>query len=356
MILRPRPLPQQSIKATTTSDPFHHANCDSVKDADTDTLPTPLILSNYSANYFDTSQLKEGQDRDPDIQNIIHRLHHKPNSLPFIFKDNLLRRLISPFPYSKTKSNVIYLPSSMIDSLLYACHNDPMTGGHFSLDRTYNKIKNLYWWPKMKLSIFKHIKSCLSCQQYNISRQKKHGQLRPISPPDGPFQIIGIDFCGPLTRTPRENQYVLVITDYFTRHIAAIALPNCTAETTAQTLFNDYFCKYGIPLTIISDQGSHFQNQLMQNIQKLIGYNHIYSTPYHPQTNGIVERFNSSFIPQISKLQDTEDNNWDEYLQAVVFAYNSGVHKTTKYSPYELLYGRPPRLPISTSPPYYSFA
>ncbi|CAF2101449.1 unnamed protein product, partial [Rotaria magnacalcarata] len=68
-------------------------------------------------------------------------------------------------------------------------------------------------------------------------------------------------------------------------------------------------------------------------------------TPYHPQSNGIADRFNSTFIPQISKLQDTEDNNWDEYIQAVVFAYNTGVHKTTNYSPYELLYGRQPRPP-----------
>ena len=110
-----------------------------------------------------------------------------------------------------------------------------------------------------------------------------------------------------------------------------------------------------MPAVILSDQGPHFRNQLMANIKHLIGYNHIYSTPYHPQANGIVERFNATFIPQISKLQDTHSNNWDEYLQAVVFAYNTGIHKTTKYSPYELLYGRSARLPIHIRPSYFSF-
>ncbi|CAM4764697.1 unnamed protein product [Rotaria magnacalcarata] len=243
----------------------------------------------------------------------------------------------------------------MVLSLLKACHDDPISGAHFGIDRTYLKIKNQYWWPHMRNSIQKYIKSCTLCQQYNISRHRKHGQLRPISPTDGPFSLVGIDYCGSLKRTPRENQYVFVITDYFTRYTTAIALLNCTTETTARALFNEYFCKYGVACIILSDQGSHFQNQLMANIKGLIGYNHIYSTSYHPQTNGMVERFNSTFIPQIAKLQDAENNNWDECLQAAVFAYHTGVHKTTKYSLFELLYGRAPYLPINAPPTHSTF-
>ena len=313
------------------------------------------VLSKFSHNFFDTTKIKLEQDRDHNIQNIIKQLQSPSNRLPFVLKGGILYKLITLQEHSTHKLKVIYLPSSMVHSLLRACHDDPITGAHFSTDRVYYKIRNHYWWPRMKFTIQQYIKSCLLCQQYNVSRKKKYGQLNPIPPPDRPFDLIGIDYCGPLKRTPRENQYVLVITDYFTRYITAVALPNCTVETTAQALFNEFFCKYGIPSVILSDQGPHFHNQLMENMQNLIRYNHIYSTPYHPQSSGVVERFNSTFVTQLSKLQDTQNNNWDEYLQAVVFAYNSGIHKTTKHSPYELLYGRPPRLPIHTHPTHFSF-
>ena len=354
MVLRPRNKQAVSAKATTTVDAFVSADTEEDSNIIHDNPDDSLIPITFSSNRFDTDKLQQEQQRDPEIQKIIRQLN-QPNQLPFIFKDNLLWKLTIRSSHSKTKHEVIYVPLSMVKSLLYACHNDPMTGGHFSLDRTYAKLKNHYWWPNMKSSISNHIQSCLPCQQHNISRRKRYGQLHPISPPDGPFMLVGIDFCGPLPRSPRENQYVLVITDYFTRYITAIALPNCTAETTAYTLFNDYFCKFGIPGTILSDQGRHFQNHLMQNIEKLIGYNHIFSTPYHPQTNGVVERFNSTFVTQIAKLHDEQYNNWDDYLQAVVFAYNSGIHRTTNYSPYQLLFGRQPRLPIHTPNQSFTF-
>lgn len=308
----------------------------------------------FSSNYFDSTRVKDEQQKDPNIQKMISQLKLGTHNLSFVLDNNILYKLVMTSSRAKTKRKVTYVPSSMVNSLLYASHNDPMSGGHFSFERTYNKLKHHFWWPHMRSTIRNHIKSCGPCLRFNVSRQKKFGRLHTIPPPDGPFQIIGIDYCGPMRRTPRDNKYVLVITDYFTRYVTAIPLPNCTAETTAENLFNEIFCKFGIPETIISDRGTHFHNQLMAHMKLLIGYNHIYSTPYHPQSNGIVERFNSTFISQISKLQDEELNNWDEYLQAIVFAYNSGIHKTTKFSPYELVFGRPPRLPIHEKPHHFS--
>ncbi|CAF2007476.1 unnamed protein product [Rotaria magnacalcarata] len=293
------------------------------------------VTSKISQNYFDIAKLQGEQDRDPEIQNIIKHLSNSSSLSSFILENSTLYKLISCPNSSNRTIKVLYLPSSMVNSLLKAYHDDPLTGAHFSTDRMYYKIRPHFWWPRMKTTIQRYVKS--------------------IPPPEGPFNLIGIDFCGPLPRTPRENQYVLVITDYFTRHITAIALPNCTAETTARALFDDFFSKFGIPSAILSDRGTHFQNKLMENMQNLIGYNHIYSTPYHPQTNGVVERFNATFVAQISKLQNTQHNNWDEYLQTVVFAYNTGVHKSTRFSPYELLYGRAARLPIHITPREFTF-
>jgi len=223
MILRPRKNKQKPVSATTSVDEeITTDNTEVANDVNTGDSRNTRIPSNFSHNHFALIKLKDEQDKDPHIQQIIQQLKSKPNNLPFVFKNNILYKLIIPSRNSKRKLEVVYLPSSMIPSLLQACHDDPMTGGHFAADRTYYKIKNQYWWPGMKYSIKHYIKSCLPCQQYNINRQKKHGQLRSISPPEGPFQMIGIDYCDPLKRTPRENQYVLVITDYFTRHITAI--------------------------------------------------------------------------------------------------------------------------------------
>ncbi|CAF1687022.1 unnamed protein product, partial [Adineta ricciae] len=226
---------------------------DNVSESDPDQIVSPSVSpKHFSTNYFDISQLQAEQRNDPAIQTIVHQLSDGVPNLDFVFKDNLLYKMIKPSRHSKRKIAVVYLPLSMEPFLIRACHDDPMIGAHFSFERTYRKIKNLYWWPSMKSAIRRYIQSCLLCKQHNISRLKQPGHLHSLNPPEGPFLMIGIDYCGPLKPTPRENQYVLVITDYFTRHITAVALPNCTTVTTAQALFNDYFCKYGIPTVLLS--------------------------------------------------------------------------------------------------------
>ena len=152
IVLRPRKNKPQSIKDTATADTLADTSSDTTLNINNSLSKTSSTSTKFSTNYFDTTKIQQEQSRNPDVQHIIRQLQKTPNNLPFIFKDHRTK-LITSSPYSPTRRDVIYLPASMIKPLLYACHNDPMTGGPFSVDRTYNKIKHLYWWPKMKLSI-----------------------------------------------------------------------------------------------------------------------------------------------------------------------------------------------------------
>ncbi|CAF3147486.1 unnamed protein product [Rotaria sp. Silwood2] len=175
----------------------------------------------------------------------------------------------------------------------------------------------------MKQSVIDHIQSCVVCQAYNTSQQKRLGFLHPVPPPVGPNQLIGIDFCGPFPTTPNDNKYVLCLTDYFTKSVTAIPLPVCSAQVTAEAIFKDYICRYGAPKSIISDQDT--------------------------------KRFYGTFVGQIAKSTDYKHNNWDEYLYPIVLAYNTGIHSTTNISPFELTYGRPANLPTDHPPTSYTF-
>ncbi|CAF4574791.1 unnamed protein product, partial [Didymodactylos carnosus] len=181
-----------------------------------DSSPTIVLdKSPFTADCFDIQKLKEEQDKDPKIQKKIKALEKNPNMDGYSIEKGILHKLVSR-SHATTKQKLPYIPSSMLPALFRAFHDDPLAG-HFSVNRTYHKLQCRYWWPEMKNSIENYIKSCLKCRQFNISRQKKSGKLCPIPPPSGPFEFIGMDFCGPFQSTPNDNKYVLVITDYYSR-------------------------------------------------------------------------------------------------------------------------------------------
>ncbi|CAF4125368.1 unnamed protein product [Rotaria sordida] len=251
---------------------------------------------------FDVLAIEEAQKIDKLYQTKVLEIQANPIKHTYVLENGILYKL---FNCGISTRKLLYVPPTMVKQLLTAYHDVPWAA-HFGFHRTYWKLKDKYWWPDMKTTIKNHIHSCLKCRKFNIDRRKAPGLLHPIEAPGGPFQLIGIDYTGPFPITPQGNKYVLAITDYFTKWVIAIPLPNQTARTTAEALYEHYICIYGVPMRILSDQGSHFNNELMVAFTQLLGCHHIKSTPYHPQTNGAIERFNSTFERQLAKLTEKD--------------------------------------------------
>ena len=224
--------------------------------------------------------------------------------------------------------------------ILYMMHSHPLAG-HFGIEATYDKIKKRYYWKNMKDDVRRYIKSCDKCQRRGNLGEKD--ELYPIKIM-GPWKKIGMDFVGPLERTRKGNKYILVITDYMTKWPEAKALPEATKERVTEFLYKEIICRHGCPEEIISDRGSHFDNELVTELCRKFEIKHRKASPYHPQTNGMTERFNRTLCESLAKISEKE-NQWDEHIQEALFAYRTNKHGTTEQTPFYLMYGREALLP-----------
>jgi hypothetical protein len=130
-----------------------------------------------------------------------------------------------------------------------------------------------------------------------------------------------------------------VLTDYLSKFVVAKALPACTAQLAAEFVVETALT-FGVPSQLLTDNGTHFKNELFQCLSKILGFKHILSTPYHPQTNGQTERWNATMRSKLAILCQNNEVNWDYFLPGVVHAYNTNVHASTGYSPSFLMFGR----------------
>lgn len=228
-----------------------------------------------------------------------------------------------------------------LEPLFYWMHDNAISG-HLATEIMYHKIKERYYWPKMMKDIEIYVKSCDQCQKRNKPQGKN--QLHSIKV-KAPFYQIGIDIVGPLNRTIRNKKYIVTAIDYFTKYVEAKALENANAEEVSTFIFEEIICRHGCPKVILSDRGSHFNNQVIEELMKKFKIKHNFSTPYHPKTNGLVERFNRTLCESLAKLSE-ERENWDEYIAPTLFAYRTSRQSTTKIDPFYLTYGRKAILPI----------
>ena len=141
-------------------------------------------------------------------------------------------------------------------------------------------------------------------------------------------------------------QKVLVITDHFSRHIQAYKVSDKRAITIAKCLYDQYFCHYGFPRRLMSDQGKEFCNNILKEMCYYLNIKKVRTTPYHPQSNGTVERVHQTLRHMIGKLDNKCRKNWPDHLSSITHSYNSTRSQITGYSPYFLMMGRRPRLPV----------
>ena len=211
------------------------------------------------------------------------------------------------------------------DIILFGVHN---LSGHFGKENTIHKARKRFWWYTIDKDIRNYVDNCDICQRRGKPHQRE--PLHPIANFTNPFDQIGIDLVGPLPITSRGNRYITVATDYLTRWPEAKAIPDTTANTVAKFIFEEIVCRYGCPTVLLSDQGTHFRNDLVDNLCHHLGIKHKYSSTYHPQTNGLTERYNRTLVETLAKISDKAETNWDNYISAALFVYCTIKQNTTQ--------------------------
>ena len=224
--------------------------------------------------------------------------------------------------------------------------HDSLFAGHLGITRTVFRLQHRVYWPGLRGDFQTYIQSCTTC----IARKSPCPRKVPMghAKVGHRWERVAMDLLDMSVTTSRGNRYVLVMVDCFTRWTEAFPLPDKTAQSVVDAFFNQVVCHFGMPSVIHFDQGREFENKIMQELCLLGGAYKTLTAPYHPESDGMVERFNRTLLMMFAgKNRD----DWDDLLPAVMMAYRSSVHESTGFSPYRLMFGEECTLPMDIGLP-----
>ncbi|PNF39993.1 hypothetical protein B7P43_G15585 [Cryptotermes secundus] len=224
-------------------------------------------------------------------------------------------------------------------------YHESLIGGHTGISRTYERLKPYVSWPNMRRDIENYVRKCASCQRNKHTVPYTKMAMEVTDTPYAPFEKISLDCMGPLPLTEQGNKYILTCQDQLSKYLVAIALPNQEAVTIARALVDNVITVFGSPGSILTDCASNFTGEVMRHLCKLLRISRVNTTPFRPQSNGSVERSHAVITEYLRHFICHEQNDWDTLLPTAAFVYNTTPHTSTKYCPFELVFGGKPSMP-----------
>lgn len=319
----------------------------------------------YPDTEWSIARVRESQAKDPDIGPIVAYL--TDGSLPV--EDRLARSVIlSSDAYLLSEDDVLYhvldakttlskkqtddirvclvVPKELRYDILTSVHGD-IGSGHYGTQRTYSTLRLKYFWQGMYNDTKNWVLSCEKCNTRKPPSRYTKAELCPI-PPARINERWAMDIVN-MPLTPRGNRCILTFTEYCTRYVEAFALPNSQAPTLARVLVDQICFRYGCPKQLLSDLGANMQSEIVSQVSHMLGIERLYTAPYRPQTDGLLERFNDTLTKNLAMYVNSDHNDWDVYLKAVCYGYNTSVcTESTGYTPYYLMFGKDPQEALDT--------
>ena len=328
-------------------------------DAATQTESVPQTFRVSDSAHWSLSFIRAEQEADPAISELSAFLSRgqKPPRRQVKHCASLLRqwhrlrlvngvvfRLYRRRPKSDDELQVV-LPSSLRTAVLESLHGGP-SGGHFGPEKLLAECRLRFFWDHMEDDIKDFCRQCRRCEGRNPPVPAPRAGMGRLFA-SRPFEVVGLDILTGLPSTPSGNKHLLVVIDFFSKWAEAFPLKDLAAATVANVFVDEFVARFGCPERVHSDQGGCFVSEILDITCKRLGIGRSTISGAHPSGNGVVERVNRTVLAMLSKLLDDDAHNrWDEHIPLLMLAYRAQASRTTGFSPYKLIMGREPRLPV----------
>lgn len=234
---------------------------------------------------------------------------------------------------------LLVVPTEFRQQVCEQMHSSKASGGHMGEKPTFYKVATRYYWPSMGQDIKKFVNSCVVCARFAYGPRRPQAPLKLYSPVAKPLDRIFMDVVH-FRPSACSNTCALVIVDQLTRWAEAYPMKNEKAELIAKIYLTQFILRYGVPREVVTDQGANFLSDLMEALYRLTGSKKLRTTAYHPQSNGVVERFNSTLRTLLKKNMALHQRDWDEWVPWALFTYRTSLHSSLQDTPFFMFLGR----------------